>query len=218
VNQPETLYEVVGVTKDSVINNVGEDPTPVIYRPMLQEYSPGALLIVRTKTDPAPQLTAIRDQVQTLDKNMPIRNTGTVQEQIVQGLWASRMGAALLSIFGALALALAMIGIYGVMAYSVSQRTQEIGIRMALGAEAGDVKKLMLWQGMIPALLGAGAGVLLAAVLGRPIENLLYGISPHDPLTVGGVSLILSAVALVACYVPARAATRVDPLVALRYE
>ena len=154
----------------------------------------------------------------SLDKNMPIRNTGTIQEQIVQGLWASRMGAALLSIFGGLALVLAIIGIYGVMSYSVSQRTQEIGIRMALGAQAGDVRRFVLWQGMVPALIGALTGVGAAIALAQPVANLLYGVRPHDPLTVGFVSAILTAVALVACYVPARAATRVDPLVALRYE
>lgn len=190
----------------------------MIYRPLQQEYAPAAALVVRTKGDPAARLAAVRDQVQTLDKNMPIRNTGTIQEQIVQGLWASRMGAALLSIFGGLALILAVIGIYGVMSYSVAQRTQEIGIRMALGAQAGDVRRFVLWQGMVPALLGAGAGVLAAVALAQSIANLLYGIRPHDPLTVGVVSGLLIAVALVACYVPARSATRVDPLVALRYE
>ena len=218
VSHPETLYEVVAVAKDSVINNVGEDPTPMIYRPMQQEYAPAAALVVRTRTEPGTRLAAIRDQVRTLDKNMPIRNTGTIQEQIVQGLWASRMGAALLSIFGGLALVLAIIGIYGVMSYSVSQRTQEIGIRMALGAQAGDVRRFVLWQGMVPALIGALTGVGAAIALAQPVANLLYGVRPHDPLTVGFVSAILTAVALVACYVPARAATRVDPLVALRYE
>jgi putative ABC transport system permease protein len=104
------------------------------------------------------------------------------------------------------------------MSYSVSQRTQEIGIRMALGAQVSDVRRFVLWQGMVPALLGAVAGVLTAVALGQPIANLLYGIKPHDPLTVGSVTVALMAVALFACYVPARSATRVDPLVALRYE
>jgi ABC-type antimicrobial peptide transport system permease subunit len=149
---------------------------------------------------------------------MPIRGTGTIQEQIEQGLWASRMGAALLSIFGGLALTLAMIGIYGVMSYTVAQRTQEIGIRMALGAQAGDVFRLVLRQGMLLALSGAAAGIVGALLVGRMIADLLYGIRPQDPITYAGVALVLILVALVACYIPARRATRVDPLVALRYE
>jgi predicted permease len=218
VSHPETLYEIVAVAKDSVINNVGEEPTPMVYRPIQQEYPAQAALVVRTKGEPGALMATVRDQVQVLDKNMPIRNTGTISEQIVQGLWASRMGAALLSIFGALALALAMIGIYGVMSYSVAQRTQEIGIRMALGAQSQDVRRFVLWQGMVPALLGAGAGVVAAVLLARPVANLLYGIQAYDPLTVGSVSTILIGVALLACYIPARGATRVDPLIALRYE
>ena len=218
VQQPETLYEVVGMVADSVINNVGEDPTPMVYRPMPQEYAPGAALVVRTRGEPGPRLSAVRDQVQALDKNMPMRNTGTIQEQIEQGLWPSRMAAALLSIFGGLAFVLAMIGIYGVMSYSVAQRTQEIGIRMALGAQAEDVLRFVLRQGMLPAFVGAAVGILGAVVLGQSIANLLYGVSPHDPLTLAAMTATLTAVALVACYIPARSATRVDPLVALRYE
>jgi predicted permease len=218
VQHPETFYEVVGVTADSVIANIGEDPTPMIYRPMQQEYAPGAALLVRTSGELGKLLGAVRDQVQTLDKNMPIRGTGTIQEQIEQGLWASRMGAALLSIFGGLALALAMIGIYGVMSYTVAQRTQEIGIRMALGAQASDVLRLVLGQGMLLALSGAAAGIVGALLVGRMIADLLYGIRPQDPITYAGVALVLILVALVACYIPARRATRVDPLVALRYE
>ena len=218
VQHPETLYEVVGVVADSVVNNPGEDPTPMIYRPMQQEYAPAAALIVRTRGEPGKQIGAVRDQVQALDKNMPLRNTGTIEEQIGQGLWASRMGAALLSIFGGLALLLAMVGIYGVMSYSVTQRRQEIGLRMALGAQAGDVLRMVLRQGMVLALTGAGVGVVAALLAGQLIANLLYRISPRDPLTVIGVTAILAAVALIACYIPARSATRVDPLVALRTE
>ncbi len=216
--QQTALFEVVGVVADSVINNVGEDPTPMIYRPMRQEYAPAAALIVRTAGDPDKALGTLRDLVQSLDRNMPMRGTGTIQQQIEQGLWAPRMGAALLSIFGGLALMLAMIGVYGVMSYPVAQRTQEIGVRMALGARAGDVLRMVLRQGLLLALAGTGAGVAAAILGGRFVADLLYGIRPYDPVTLAGVSAVLAGVALLACYIPARRATHVNPLTALRNE
>ena len=216
--QQTELYEIVGVVATSVIGAVGEDPTPMIYRPIQQEYAPGVALLVRTKGDPTLVLGAVRDRVQTLDRNMPLRGTGTVQQNIEAGLWAPRMGAALLSIFGGLALLLAMIGVYGVMSYSVTQRAQEIGIRMALGARPGDVLLLVLKQGMALAASGAALGVVLALLFGRVVSTLLFGVSGRDPVTLVGVSAALTAVAALACYIPARRAARVDPLIALRYE
>ncbi len=217
VQQPER-YEVIGIVADSVIGAVGEEPTPLICRPIRQEYAPAVALIVRTTGNPAALLGSVRNRVQAIDRHMPLRNVGTIQEQIEQGLWAPRMGAALLSIFGGLAFVLAMIGIYGVMAYSVAQRTQEMGFRIAIGARPGDVLWLVMRQGMSLAVVGAAAGVTAAVLLGRLIADLLFGIRSYDPVTLTVVVLALCSVALLACYVPARRATRVDPLVALRSE
>ena len=217
VQQPE-LYEVVGVVGDSVIGAIGEEPTPLICRPIRQHYAPAVSLIVRTTGDPAALLGTVRERIQAIDRHMPLRNVGTVQEQIEEGLWAPRMGAALLSIFGGLAFVLAMIGIYGVMAYSVAQRTQEMGFRMAIGARPQDVLWLVLRQGMLLTVLGAAAGVAAAVAVGRLIAGLLFGIRPYDPATLAAVVFALCSAALVAGYVPARRATRVDPLTALRTE
>jgi ABC-type antimicrobial peptide transport system permease subunit len=160
----------------------------------------------------------VRTQLQPLDKNLAFTNAQTVQQLLGQGLWPARMGAALLGLFGALALILASIGIYGVLAYSVAQRTSEIGLRMALGAQPRQVLALVLRQGMFLALIGAGVGVAVALPVARLASGLLYGVSATDPLTYAAIIFLLMSVALVACYLPARRATRIDPLVALRVE
>jgi putative ABC transport system permease protein len=216
--QDPTIYEVVGVTATSVIFQIGEAPQPVIYRAIAQDYAPATALIVRTTADPEHALGDVRSQVQALDRNMPLANTGTVQQTIARGLWAPRMGAALLSIFGGMALVLAMVGVYGVISYSISQRTHEIGVRMALGAQAPDVLRLMLAQGMLLAVGGTATGLAAGFLAARVVSGLLYGVSPKDPVTFAAVGSVLLAVAFFACYVPARRATRVDPLVALRDE
>jgi putative ABC transport system permease protein len=211
-------YEVIGVVGNTVVLQISQDPQPTAYVPLRQQYSAVGALIVRTTGNPEAVLETARRQVQQLDRNLAFTNANTVGQVLDQGLWAPRMGAVLLGVFGLLALALASIGIYGVMAYSVSQRTNEIGIRMALGARPEQVLRQVLAQGMQLALMGAVAGVLIALALGRFVSGLLFGVSGKDPLTFGAVALLLSGVAALACYFPARRATCVDPIVALRYE
>ena len=218
VVQEPNLLQVVGVVGTTVVGQIGEDPQPIAYFPMRQQYSPAATLVVRTTGNPEALLGAVRTQVQPIDKNLAFTNGRTVQQILGQGLWAARMGAALLGLFGALALILASIGIYGVLAYSVAQRTSEIGLRMALGAQPRQVLGLVLKQGMLLALIGAAAGVLVALPVARLASGLLYGVSATDPLTYAGITLLLMGVALLACYLPARRATRIDPLVALRVD
>jgi len=217
VKEPE-LLQVIGVVGTTVVGQIGEDPQPTAYLPMRQQYSPFATLVARTNGNPEPLIGAVRAQVQQIDKNLAFTNAQTVQQILRQGLWAARMGAALLGLFGALALILASIGIYGVLAYSVAQRTSEIGLRMALGAQPRQVLGLVLKQGMLLATIGAAVGIVVALPVARMAGNLLYGVSTTDPLTYVGITLLLMAVALLACYLPARRATRIDPLIALRVE
>jgi ABC-type antimicrobial peptide transport system permease subunit len=153
-----------------------------------------------------------------MDPNLPVTDVKALTEHMNLSLFPARAVAALLAAFGLLALALAAIGIYGVMAYSVAQRTREVGIRMALGAQRGDVLRMMLRQGMTLAAIGMGIGLAAALVLSRLLSNLLYGVSATDAVAFAGVSLLLGFVVLAACFIPASKAAKVDPMVALRYE
>jgi putative ABC transport system permease protein len=213
-----TLREIVGVVRNTVVNNIGEEPQPVAYLPLMQNYSPLATVAVRTSGRPEAVISAVRSQVQSLDTNLALTQIQTIEEVIGQGLWAPRMGAALLAVFGGLALVLAIIGVYGVLSYSVNQQTREIGIRMAMGAQTGRVLRLVVGQGMRLAGAGLVLGLLVAFAAMRVLGSLLFGVSAHDPLTFGAVSLVLAIAAVLACYIPARRATKVDPIIALRYE
>ncbi|HKP86135.1 MAG TPA: ABC transporter permease [Blastocatellia bacterium] len=210
--------EVVGVAKDTKYRSLLAEVPLLLYLPVLQSYDGRATLAIATSSDPTKFIPAIRGEVAALDRNLPLFAVKTMSEQIATTIWQQRMVAGLVGIFGLLALVLAAIGIYGVFAHSVAQRTREIGVRMALGAQSGDVMRLILRQGLALALAGAGVGLAGALALTRLMSNLLYNVSATDPLTFAISSAGLIGVALGACYVPARRATKVDPMVALRYE
>ncbi len=213
--------EVIGVSKDSrndIFNRIDREPEPTIYRPFAQNYSALASLIVRTDGDPRGLVSAVRREVATLDENLPPQNLQPLSETVSLASWSARTGAAVLGVFGLLGLVLAAIGIYGVMSYSVSRRTREIGLRMALGAETRDVIKLIFKQAMGLTLIGAIIGLVLAVAVTRLIASLLYGVTATDPATFAEVVLFVIGVAMLACYLPARRATKVDPMKALRCE
>jgi predicted permease len=213
-----TLREIVGVVANSVVNEVGEDPQPIVFLPMTQDYAPAATLQVRTTGNPENVEATTRATLQSLDPNLAITNVFTIEQIMSQALWAPRMGGFLLALFGALALVLSAVGVYGVLSYSVNQQIREIGLRMALGAQRGDVMRLILGQGLRLTVLGLGLGVLVALGLMRVLVSLLFDVRAYDPTTYTAVTLLLTAVALLACYIPARRAMRVDPMVALRYD
>jgi putative ABC transport system permease protein len=173
-------------------------------------------LAVRTTGDPMSVAAAVRQAVWSVDRNQPVSNIRTMDEILAEEVAQRRIGIALLAAFAALALALASLGIYGVLSYSVAQRVREIGVRMALGAGRKDVLRMALADGMRLAAAGVAVGLGTSFALTRLMASLLFGVSASDPLTLGGVTLLLIAVALVACFIPARRATKVDPMVALR--
>jgi putative ABC transport system permease protein len=175
-------------------------------------------MVLRTENDPRTQISALRSIVRQLDPDQPVVKFRTMEENIATSVSAPRFRTTLLGIFAAGALLLAVIGLYGLISYSVEQRVQEIGIRLTLGAGERDVLRMVLAQGMALALSGIAVGLAGAVALSRVLGSFLYGISPTDPVTYALVALVLLAVALAACYLPARRATRVDPMVALRHE
>ena len=211
--------EIVAVVKDVKQSDWTAKPRPEMYLPYLQATSPRYLtLVIRTSSEPMKLATAVQSEVWAIDKNLPVSEIMSMEEAISASIAQQRFNMLLLSIFAAVALLLAVVGIYGVMSYSVTQRTHEIGIRMALGARASDVLRMIVGQGMALVAIGIGVGLVGAFLLTRLMESLLFGVSVTDPLTFIAISVILAGVALGACFVPARRATRVDPMIALRYE
>src|SRR6185369_9435179 len=212
------FMRIVGVAKDGKYFSITEDQRPFVWTPMAQDYQSSGILTVRTEGRPESLLGAVRKEVQTLDPNLPLFDVKTLTEHMRFALFPPKIAATVLGVFGLVALLLSAIGIYGITSYTVAQRTHEIGIRLALGAQLSDVLKLVLSHGLKLTIIGAAIGLFGAYLATRAITSVLYGVSATDPLTFVGVSVLLIGVALVACYVPSRRATRVDPLVALRNE
>ena len=209
--------EVVGVVSDDRDMGLRTEPTPLCYRPAGQSDS-GSDFIVRTTGDPMALAEAVQKQIWAVDKNAPISELATMDEVVARQTAGDRFQTALLGAFGALGLVLAVVGIYGVISYAVLQRTHEIGVRIALGAQPRDVLRMVINEGMLLASMGIALGVAGALALTRFLRSLLFEIKPTDPATFAAVAVVLTFVALLACYIPARRAMRVDPMVALRYE
>lgn len=208
--------QIVGVVKTADYQTLGEAPQSCVYVPLRQNYSESMVLYVRSERNPAQIISAVQGEIRNIDPTLPINDIRTGTKLIEQALWGAKIGVGLLGVFGFLALGLASIGLYGIMAYSVNQRRREIGIRMALGAGQPSVLSLILRQGMTLVISGVGLGLLLSILLGRALSKFLYGIGASDLPSLVGASLVLLFVAMVACYLPARRASRLDPLVALR--
>jgi putative ABC transport system permease protein len=218
IGEPNSPFcEIVGVVQD-VTFHLGAPTSPAVYRPLAQQSSQWLTLVVHTTGDPRAQIAAVRSAAQSFDDNLPAQEIKTLEEMVSLQFWPARTLAGLLAVLGSVGLLLASVGVYGVMSYAVAQRTREIGVRMALGAQSRDVLKLVVKQGAGLTLAGAAIGLALSFAATRLITSLLYGVEATDPLTFIFVPSFLLGVALVACYLPARRGTKVDPILALRTE
>jgi putative ABC transport system permease protein len=213
----DPFWQIIGVVPDGKYNTLGEEPKAVVFRPQ-RYFDSNSVLVARTEGDPRAVLTAIRREVQHLDPTLPLYDAKTLTEHMNIPLFPAKIAAGALGSFGVLALLLAAVGIYGVMSYMVAGRTREIGLRMALGAQSRAVGWLILRQGMKLALIGSAIGIALAFGGTRLLQSILYGVSAVDPFTFGSVAVLLAVVALLACWLPAYRAARVDPMIALRSE
>lgn len=217
VREKEDL-EIVGVVGDVRRFEVGDVVEPEVYYPYMQRPRWATYFAIRTNSDPISVVAAVRSRMLTLDKDVPVSNVSTIDQLVSAALREPRFNTALIGAFAGLALLLASVGLYAVVSYSVTQRTHEIGVRIAVGAGQGDIFKLIVGQGMVLTLIGVAIGLAASFALTRVMLSLLFEVSATDPLTFAGISLLLASVALLACYVPARRAMKVDPMMALRYE
>jgi hypothetical protein len=210
--------QIVGVAEAGKYVSLAERPNPAWWGPSEIWYTPNAALVARTNLSPTLALRLIRDAARELDSSLPLYSAGTLVARLDLPLFPARMAAAALGAFGVLALILAATGIYGVMAYAISRRTREIGIRMAIGASQGQVLAIVARRAVL--LIGSGtlAGLAVALAAGRFLGSILYGVRPGDPLTLGIVLAMMLAIAALACWIPARRAIRINPVTALRQE
>jgi putative ABC transport system permease protein len=210
--------QVIGIARDARINSILETPEPYFYLPYAQSNRESTLVLVETTGDPLRFADPLRAIVAAVDKRAPVLTLSTLGMVVRSSMYEQELAATLVGGLGLIALILEAIGLYGVISYTMVQRTREIGIRMAIGAQRWDALRLILGQGLRLAGIGIFAGLAAALAAGPLFANLVYGVSPRDPLTLAGVALLMLLVALVACYVPARRATRIDPLLAVRHE
>jgi putative ABC transport system permease protein len=211
---------VVGVVQNAKLQNLLAAPGNFFYVPQTQNYKSIHVLQLRTLVPPQSLIVPTESLVRQVDPNLPVYDVMTMERAVsgANGYFLFKVGAGLAASLGAISLLLAVVGVYGVVSYSASQRKHEIGIRMALGADRRQVLQMVLGEGAKMPLLGIAIGLVTAFGLTRLTATLLFGVGAHDPLTYAGVTALLAAVALAACYIPARRATKVDPMVALRYE
>lgn len=218
IHARDSWFTVIGVARNSDYMELKEKPRPFIYFPLFQVYSSGMTIHVRTAGDPLALASTVEKSVHELNADLPVFDVNTLDSRVQLNTTNDRLAGTFVGLFGFLALILAAVGIYGVIAYSTRQRSHEIGIRMALGASPGDVFRVVIGQGARLVAIGIGIGLIASLVLTRLLSAQLFGISAADPVTFAGVAILLAAVALLACYIPAWRAMRVDPMVALRYE
>jgi len=211
-------WQIVGVVGDVKYTGLADGMQPALYQPLSQAGSQDIFLSVKAGPDPLSLTNAVRNEVGALDPELPVSEVGTLEHRFVTAVAQPRFRSTLIALFAVLALVLAVIGIYGVISYAVTQRTHEMGIRLALGAETGGVLKLILKQGLFLALIGVLIGLGLSLALTGLLRQLLFEVSAADWETFGGSAGLLIAVSLLACYLPARRAAKVDPMVALRYQ
>jgi predicted permease len=209
---------VVGVIADARTESLADGGIPKIYLSAYQTYASDLVIFLRGTLEPGVAAEQVRQQVQSVNADLPVFGAQTLHDALSDSLSERRLSVEMVAAFAVTALLLAGLGIYGTISYIVSERQREIGIRLALGAQREEIQAMVLRQGLRLAMTGAGVGLVGALIVSNLMQGLLYGVRPTDPLTFVAVTLVLTVVALVACYIPARRATRVDPLVALRYE